>query len=671
MLDSLHKMDPLTIETNCPSLSGRCLLPATSYLHMVRETMVIILRTSIDTMNIEFENVKFMRATTLQPTTPVPLTIVIHIGSGDFEISEGKTAVISGNIKVLTENAAVTDLTPFIEPQAEPIVLDAKDFYKELRLRGYNYNGIFRSVAEASSNGETGKIKWERNWAAFMDCMLQVNILAIDSRSLYLPTSIRKIRINTVDHLAAVAELDPENPLMSVYMNKNLNTVVCGGIEITGLSVNSVGRRKPPGTEILESYQFVPFNCEAFEQSVYDAVALMVQIGQENLLQQKIKIVELDDKELKQTPLISQFDEAIINVPMVFADLVFLRRREEELEIDHVTIEETELKAHTNCQYLILSHSLANAELIVDAKSCLAERGFLVLREDINLRFDNSLCPEGFNLVTIVKTADEVLLMLQRKVETLPQRTPFALPSSDLTFEWVDRLRDTLKAGPTVLFEHGQYDSGILGLTNCLRREPGYDLRCFFIDDASAPAFDVNDPFYAEQLKYDLAINVYRNGTWGSYRHLTLRSDEAEIPRSDRFFANLKRLGDLSTFEWMTAAPDNSNAENLINIQYSAINFRDVMLATGRLPVEIQSTNRLLQQIVLGFEYSGTNARGDRLMGMGMVGSMATHVEALDYATWTVPKTMSLREAATIPVVYATIYYAFFYYRPISKGKSM
>lgn len=32
---------------------------------------------------------------------------------------------------------------------------------------------------------------------------------------------------------------------------------------------------------------------------------------------------------------------------------------------------------------------------------------------------------------------------------------------------------------------------------------------------------------------------------------------------------------------------------------------------------------------------------------------------------------MSLRDAATIPVVYATIYYAFFFYRPISRGKSI
>lgn len=38
---------------------------------------------------------------------------------------------------------------------------------------------------------------------------------------------------------------------------------------------------------------------------------------------------------------------------------------------------------------------------------------------------------------------------------------------------------------------------------------------------------------------------------------------------------------------------------------------------------------------------------------------------------WKVPDSMSLRDAATIPVVYITVYYAFFLYRPISRGKSI
>lgn len=42
------------------------------------------------------------------------------------------------------------------------------------------------------------------------------------------------------------------------------------------------------------------------------------------------------------------------------------------------------------------------------------------------------------------------------------------------------------------------------------------------------------------------------------------------------------------------------------------------------MPLEVHSTNRLHQQCVLGLEYSGISATGERLMGMVPVGGMAT-----------------------------------------------
>lgn len=45
--------------------------------------------------------------------------------------------------------------------------------------------------------------------------------------------------------------------------------------------------------------------------------------------------------------------------------------------------------------------------------------------------------------------------------------------------------------------------------------------------------------------------------------------------------------------------------------------------------------------------------------------------EYLEHLKWRVPVSMSLRDAATIPAVYTTVYYAFFFYNPISSGKSI
>lgn len=54
-------------------------MPATAYLHMVRETIIIMTPgANIDGWDIEFENVKFLRATTLAKNVPVKLTIGVN-----------------------------------------------------------------------------------------------------------------------------------------------------------------------------------------------------------------------------------------------------------------------------------------------------------------------------------------------------------------------------------------------------------------------------------------------------------------------------------------------------------------------------------------------------------------------------------------------------------------
>lgn len=61
---------------------------------------------------------------------------------------------------------------------------------------------------------------------------------------------------------------------------------------------------------------------------------------------------------------------------------------------------------------------------------------------------------------------------------------------------------------------------------------------------------------------------------------------------------------------------------------------------------------------VLGFEFSGRTAQGKRVMGMVKHKGMATTVTANPLFLWDVPDDWSLEEAATVPVVYCTAYYA-------------
>lgn len=58
-------------------------------------------------------------------------------------------------------------------------------------------------------------------------------------------------------------------------------------------------------------------------------------------------------------------------------------------------------------------------------------------------------------------------------------------------------------------------------------------------------------------------------------------------------------------------------------------------------------------------------------MGIVPPGSMATFIQPFAPFTWNVPTTWSLQEAATVPVVYVTVYYALFKDTPNLTGKSI
>lgn len=181
--------------------------------------------------------------------------------------------------------------------------------------------------------------------------------------------------------------------------------------------------------------------------------------------------------------------------------------------------------------------------------------------------------------------------------------------------------------------------------------------RCVFIIDKSAPTFSLEDPFYKTQLKKDLALNVYKNKNWGSYRHLLL--EPLPPMEVDHGVINVAVRGDLSSLRWMTGAivPYKQKPEEsmIVHTYYVALNFRDIMLATAKLAPEVVARGRINQESVLGFEYVGRTERGDRLMGLVVCRGLSNLLVYDKYLSWKVPDDWSMEEAATVPVVYGTV----------------
>jgi fatty acid synthase len=85
----------------------------------------------------------------------VKFLVNIFDGSGNFELCEGGSVVVSGRIYVPEDiEKEQLDLPAPAQPtEPELLPLRTPDIYKDLRLRGYDYGGIFRGIAESDNRG--------------------------------------------------------------------------------------------------------------------------------------------------------------------------------------------------------------------------------------------------------------------------------------------------------------------------------------------------------------------------------------------------------------------------------------------------------------------------------------------------------------------------------------
>jgi fatty acid synthase len=187
------------------------------------------------------------------------------------------------------------------------------------------------------------------------------------------------------------------------------------------------------------------------------------------------------------------------------------------------------------------------------------------------------------------------------------------------------------------------------------------------------------DTLKKEMLKNDLAFSVInKDGVWGHYVHATLSnaSYEKEIlvkDEKDQAFLQIGVPGDLTTLTWhqgfnkrILIAPGFTTIE----VHYAALNFRDIMLATGSIQAEMRSSLPNILESPLGSEFSGVV--GDkRVFGYSEGQGIATQVLADSQNVWDIPKHWSFEDAATVSVVYSTVYLALILRDNLCEGESI
>lgn len=402
--------------------------------------------------------------------------------------------------------------------------------------------------------------------------MDQLNILSKDTRSLYLPTRIRRVRVDSAKHLSVLSQVNRNGSVvkhLAATYDPQLKLIECGGVEIYDMNANPIARRKPGGLEVLESYRFLPL-VPSETLTLNSGVHVILQLVVENLCAvTRLKIVEINAKCM--SPLIAAFDEAVARTPLVRCDLQFVT--DEEISLENVTIlKNTTSAASTkgNILTIVMDSTSNETDEILHS---IEEKSFLLVRKIGNTTFTE--VPSNFNMITAIPTESETLVLLQRKpiakspVAASKPPTVVEVLSTDYNYTWLETVKECIKSGPVLLVSQNDPSPGLLGLMNCLRREPDAEnVRCVLIMDRLTPKFSLNDSLYASQLQLGLAVNIYRNSVWGTYRFFQLTPHLPETTRLDHCYANVQRIGDLSSFNWFNGCLK-PTTDKLVNVHYS------------------------------------------------------------------------------------------------------
>ncbi|KAM4525063.1 fatty acid synthase isoform 2-T2 [Odontesthes bonariensis] len=326
----------------------------------------------------------------------------------------------------------------------------------------------------------------------------------------------------------------------------------------------------------------------------------------------------------------------------------------------------TNLASGAKQQGFVLLHTLLKGETLGETVAFLTTQSSCPYGLLTQAEWEKVFSEASLTLVAVRKSFCGSALFLCRRQSLGKQ--PVYLPVDNTDCKWVETLKVMMaeSSDRPVWLTASLASCGIVGMVNCLRQEPGGDrIRCIFVSNlnksSEAPSLQPGHCSIQSVLEGDLVMNVFRDGRWGTFRHQLISQDLKE-ELTEAAYVNVLTRGDLASLRWIASplrhfVSNNPNVQ-LCHVYYSSLNFRDIMLATGKLPPDAIPGDLALQQCMLGMEFSGRDTSGVRVMGLLPAKGLATVVDADKRFLWKVPLSWTLEQAASVPVVYATAYYS-------------
>ncbi|GAB6031067.1 hypothetical protein CHUAL_007878 [Chamberlinius hualienensis] len=673
-------------------IDGRILYPGTGYLELAWKLLAQSKGKVHSEMSVVFEDVVFKRATILSTTETTKFVCGLMNGEGRFEISESGSTVATGRIYELENSRDKSQKINLSNNSHHKLKMTSKDIYKEFRLKGYQFGPAFQTVSEMNVEGNSGKIKWSNNWVTFIDGIIQTGIIAKSSGSLYLPSRIDYIEINTKLH--PTFECSASKYLeIPVTLCPIVNAIQSGGITINGFTLTAFNTRPiQQASPVLEHYSFVA-NHEIRNEDLnnVDVLKSCLDIIRENSTSNKFQIIEINATEGNLfESVLSIFNSMLLTqVECTVTDINTNKIQSEEVNGNNVKLAnwnfiKEEVPPNLSGAHLVFGFNVLHGDnnqlmkITVNLTSAVREGGFLLLSQSNEYpEFYKAFESAGLRIICQKTSNNNSSLFLLRKVEKTNFKLSVIVVNDGEYDKWVEPIKTrVIDLGQNEntddrlwLIAHDKQTNGILGLVNCLRLEPGgNNIRTIFnphLDQSKANSF-LLDPvnalktIYQDIIDKDLFINVNSNGQWGTYRHLPLRNNDSrnEIETTTAY-VNVLNRGDLSSLHWIESPIKKliGNNKHICRIYFAALNFKDVMLASGKISPDAPPEEWAYKDC-LGMEFSGRDENGNRMMGIVPYRGLATSSTYDPNFKWEIPEKWTLEDAATVPLVYSTAYYA-------------
>ncbi|XP_035731578.1 fatty acid synthase-like [Vespa mandarinia] len=573
-----------------------------------------------DIKSFTFENIYIYDVLLRVPSDDdLTLLIMVFQGSGNFEIkTKDESMIASGTIR----STQLTDIKiPDLSSSKEKCeIITKEDFYADLLIRGYEYGEYYNLIDGLSLSCSNGTLTYKNDWALLLEGLFQVHIFSKNSRKILMPSMIQKI---VIDMRQFTEEIKKMNTL-SMKFDKRINVITCPGILMSGVKFEEVTPTDASLQILTNEIRFIP-NLDETEINIIDVCHVVLGILSENISENTTgTIMVIQESKDEQDNIL----ECIENI---------LKETNNSFEIQYVAKKNIKQMSNETFNLMIIDYAHFN-----DLRNTIniGTESFLltIIKTEDQDKMIATFTSIGLNLVLKKKIALDRTVLLLRKVENA--KKPIVIKNQDNCIDHLKKsLRDS-KYDRVIFLVNTITENNIFETLRILKQEPGYKkLQVLDLQNSNAPKFSLKDIFYQNQIKLNLYQNVLSSdNVWGTYRWMPLSERSTSLPR---WRANIEKSGSLTLMEELSLKEKD---KSIVKVECAAF---DLNIYEYWLDNEVN----LDSQICIT-EYSGTDEKGHRVMGLLQNLTISNEICPDPDFTWTIPDSLSFEDAATMPQAY-------------------